>query len=84
MANPRIRILLALTTFLVLSLADTTEAREADCSDVVSPISGTTFRGLIRRAKDLGATKADLYLLVQRSRCRSYLEQLIESTFKEP
>ena len=84
MANPRIRILLALTTVLVLALANTTKAREADCSDVVSPISGTTFSELIRRAKDLGATKADLYLLVRRSRCRSYLEQLIESTFKEP
>ncbi len=80
MAYHNVRSDIAITTILVLALATAATAGEADCEDVVSPITGTSFKGLIWRAIDLGATKAELYQLVSRSRCRIYLEQLIDST----
>lgn len=86
MANHNVRHYTTIAFILVLALATTTEAGEADCSDVVSPISGTSLKGLIWRAVDLGATRDELYRLVQRARCREYLEDLIDTTKpnKEP
>ena len=86
MAYHNVRHYATIALVLVLALAATTEAGEADCKDVVSPISGTSLKGLIWRAVDLGATRDELYAVVARTRCRVYLERIIDSTKpnKEP
>lgn len=83
MANHRVLIMLALTVCLIWGVAAEAYAGEANCEDVKSPISGTSYRGLIWRAIDLGATKADLYTIVSNSRCRLYLENIIDQSFKK-
>lgn len=83
MANHHVRRIATISIILVLALAGEAKAREADCSDVVSPISGVSFRGLIWRAIDLGATRAELYSIVARSRCRVYLENIIKQSFNQ-
>lgn len=79
MANSNVRHYTTIAFILVLALASASEAGEADCSDVVSPISGLTLRELIERSIELGARRSDLDKLIQRSRCRLYIENLLDT-----
>ena len=81
MANPNGRPITTLALVLTVALAAEAQAGEADCSNVISPISGSTYKELIEQAKDYGATYTDLIKIVGKSRCRVYLENLIYTTY---